>query len=140
MEPKFYALLREKCGLDAPEFDAQWDAAQWPALKARVAEVFLTRSRAQWCELLEGSDVCFAPVLVLDEAPKHPHNQARGSFVEVNGITQPAPAPRFSKTPAAACQPVRKAAGDTRALLAEAGYDDAAIATLLEGAAQHVAD
>jgi alpha-methylacyl-CoA racemase len=136
MEPQFYALLREKCGLDDPAFDAQWDPAQWPALKERVAGVFRQKTRAQWCELLEGSDVCFAPVLDLDEAPQHPHNQARGTFATVNGITQPAPAPRFSHTPAAPCQPVREAAADTRALLAEVGYDDDAITALLEGVAQ----
>lgn len=136
MEPQFYALLREKCGLDGPEFDAQWNAAQWPQLKERVAEVFLQKTRQQWCELLEGSDVCFAPVLDLDEAPRHPHNQARHTFVEVNGITQPAPAPRFSQTPAAPCQPVRAAAADTCKLLAEIGYDEAAIAGLLQGVAQ----
>src|SRR4029453_1228968 len=73
MEPQFYALLREKCGLDAPAFDAQWDAAGWPGLKGRVADVFRQKTRAEWCELLEGSDVCFAPVLDLDEAPLHPH-------------------------------------------------------------------
>lgn len=136
MEPQFYALLREKCGLDAPEFDAQWDAARWPALKDRVADVFRTKTREQWCALLEGSDVCFAPVLTLDEAPQHPHNLARGTFVTVNGITQPAPAPRFTHTPAASCQPVRPVAEDTRALLAELGYADAAIDGLLESAAQ----
>ena len=139
MEPQFYALLREKCGLSAPEFDAQWNQARWPELKERVAEVFRRKTRQQWCELLEGTDVCFAPVLDLDEAPRHPHNQTRGTFVNVNGITQPAPAPRFSRTPAAACQPVREAAADTRALLAEAGYGEEDIARLLAGAAQQAA-
>jgi alpha-methylacyl-CoA racemase len=136
MEPQFYALLRDKCGLADPAFDAQWDAARWPELKARIGEVFRSRTRAQWCELLEGTDVCFAPVLDLDEAPQHPHHVARGSFAKVNDITQPAPAPRFSQTPAAPCQPVRPAAADTRALLAELDYDPAAIEGLLQGAAQ----
>ena len=136
MEPQFYALLREKCGLADPAFDAQWEAARWPELKARIAEVFRSRTRAQWCELLEGTDVCFAPVLDLDEAPQHPHHVARGSFSQVNGITQPSPAPRFSQTPAAPCQPVRPAAADTRVLLGELGYDPAAIDALLQGAAQ----
>ena len=121
MEPQFYALLREKCGLDDPEFAEQWNAAQWPALKKRVAGVFLQRSRQQWCDLLEGTDVCFAPVLSLDEAPHHPHHRARGAFAQVNGITQPAPAPRFSATPAAACQPVREVGADSERLLAELG-------------------
>ena len=138
MEPQFYALLREKCGLVEPEFDEQWNAARWPALKARVAEAFRTRTRSQWCELLEGSDACFAPVLDLDEAPQHPHHRARGSFATLAGITQPAPAPRFSRTPAAPCQPVRGVAWDTRALLSELGYDEASIAQILAASAQQI--
>ena len=130
MEPPFYALLRKTCGLTDPAFDCQWDPAEWPALKERVAEVFLQKTRAEWCALLEGSDACFAPVLDLDEAPQHPHNQARGTFVQVNGITQPAPAPRFSATPAGACQPVGEAGADTLALLALCGYTGAEIAAL----------
>jgi alpha-methylacyl-CoA racemase len=138
MEPEFYALLRQKCGMGAPEFDAQWDASRWPVLKERVADVFKSKTRAQWCELLEGSDACFAPVLDLDEAPQHPHNRERGTFAVVNGIMQPAPAPRFSLTPAAACRPVREAAIDARPLLAEVGYDNGAITALLRGVAKDV--
>ena len=133
MEPPFYALLRQKCGLSEPEFDAQWDASKWPELKAQVAEVFRRKTRAQWCELLEGTDACFAPVLDLDEAPRHPHNLARGTFAQVDGITQPAPAPRFSRTPPARCRPVRETGADTRSLLAELGYDDSAIGAILDG-------
>jgi len=134
MEPQFYALLREKCGLDDPAFDAQWDPAKWPQLKARLAQVFRGRTRAEWCALLEGSDACFAPVLDLDEAPTHPHNRARGTFAQVDGITQPAPAPRFSRTPAASCQAVRPVAADSRRLLAELGYAPSDIEHLLAGA------
>lgn len=130
MEPQFYALLREKCGLTDPAFDAQWDPARWPALKEKVAAVFRTKTRAQWCELLEGSDACFAPVLDLAEAPAHPHNVARGTYAVVDGVTQPAPAPRFGVTPSAPCQPVRPAAADTQALLQELGYDAAQIQAL----------
>lgn len=137
MEPQFYALLREQCGLTDPAFDAQWDPARWPELKARLAEVFCRKTRAEWCEVLEGSDACFAPVLDLEEAARHPHNVARGTYAQVDGITQPAPAPRFSLTPAAPCQPVREAAADTRALLAEIGFDGDAIAHCLDtGVAQ----
>jgi alpha-methylacyl-CoA racemase len=121
MEPQFYALLREKCGMTDPVFDAQWDSNQWPVLKERVAEIFRQKTRQQWCELLEGTDVCFAPVLDLSEAAQHPHNKARGTFVQINGITQPAPAPRFSGTPAAPCQPVGVAGADTQSLLGELG-------------------
>jgi alpha-methylacyl-CoA racemase len=139
MEPQFYALLREKCGLVDPAFDAQWDAAQWPQLKERLAQVFRGRARDEWCALLEGSDTCFAPVLDLDEAPAHAHNRARGTFVQVDGITQPAPAPRFSATPAADCQPVRPAAADSRDLLVELGYSPPEIDSLLSGAVRQQA-
>lgn len=99
IEPQFYAQLLELTGLgDDPAFARQFDTAQWPALKQRLAEVFRTRTRAQWCEVMEHRDVCFAPVLRMDEAFAHPHNQARGTFVEVDGVRQPAPAPRFSRT------------------------------------------
>jgi alpha-methylacyl-CoA racemase len=99
MEPQFYALLRSKCNMGDTAFDAQWDQAAWPALKEKTAAIFKGKSRQQWCDLLEGSDVCFAPVLDLEEARTHPHNVARGTFMTVNGITQPAPAPKFSLTP-----------------------------------------
>lgn len=123
MEPQFYALLREKCGLTEPEFDAQWDPSKWQQLKLRMEAVFRQKTRDQWSQLLEGSDVCFAPVLDLDEAPQHPHNQARRSFVRINGVTQPAPAPRFSATPAGPCASVRPAGADTQTLLQELGLN-----------------
>ncbi len=105
LEPQFYKLLLEKCGLSDTAPGEQWDTTQWPALKARITALFATRPRDEWCSLLEGSDVCFAPVLDLNEAPAHPHNRARGTFVEVGGVTQPAPAPRFSRTAAAISSP-----------------------------------
>lgn len=105
IEPQFYAELRERCGIHDPVFDAQLDAARWPLLKLRLADIFRTRTRAEWCTLLEGSDACFAPVLDWDEAPQHAHNRARETFVTLDGVVQPAPAPRFSRTPSA--PPVR---------------------------------
>ncbi|MFZ3287243.1 MAG: CaiB/BaiF CoA-transferase family protein, partial [Telluria sp.] len=96
IEPQFYALLLRLTGVSDPAFDAQMERSGWPALKAKLSALFKTRTRAQWCELLEGTDVCFAPVLDMAEAPQHPHNRARATFVEVDGVTQPAPAPRFS--------------------------------------------
>ena len=99
LEPQFYALLVDKCGLAESLFERQWDSAQWPAMKRRIAALFATRTREEWCRLLEGTDACFAPVLDPDEAPAHPHNRGRGTFVDVDGVTQPAPAPRFSRTP-----------------------------------------
>ena len=101
IEPQFYALLLERAGLkDDPGFLAQQDRANWPVLKDRLTALFLTRTRDEWCALMEDSDICFAPVLSLREAPSHPHNVARGTFVEDGGMVQPAPAPRFSATPA----------------------------------------
>jgi alpha-methylacyl-CoA racemase len=98
IEPQFYALLLERAGIDDPAFDAQMDPRTWPALSEKFAAVFQTRSRDAWCALLEGTDACFAPVLEMHEAPVHPHNAVRGTFVDIGGVTQPAPAPRFSRT------------------------------------------
>ena len=99
IEPQFYALLLEKAGLTDPDFQAQMDRSKWPELKSKLAAVIKTKSRDEWSAIMEGTDVCFAPVLSLAEAPNHPHNQARETFVDVEGVIQPAPAPRFSKTP-----------------------------------------
>ena len=99
IEPQFYSILREKCGLLDPAFDDQYDTVGWHVLKHRLTDVFRMRTRDEWCELLEGTDACFAPVLDWDEAPNHPHNRARGTFVTIDGVPQPAPAPRFSRTP-----------------------------------------
>ena len=101
IEPQFYALLREKAGLDDAAFDAQRDVKAWPDLKARLAAVIRTKTQAEWCVLMAETDACVAPVLSLAEAPDHPHNVARGTFVDVNGVKAPAPAPRFSTTPSA---------------------------------------
>ncbi|PCH61467.1 MAG: carnitine dehydratase [SAR86 cluster bacterium] len=98
IEPQFYALLLDKCGIDDPEFLAQQDQSKWPELKQKLSALFKTKTRAHWCELMENTDVCFAPILDMDEAPQHPHNIARETFVEVEGVTQPAPAPRFSRS------------------------------------------
>lgn len=101
IEPQFYALLMEKAQISDPDFSAQMDAKGWPALSEKMAAVFKTKTRDEWCALLEGTDACFAPVLNWNEAAAHPHNVARGTFVAVEGIMQPAPAPRFSATPGA---------------------------------------
>jgi alpha-methylacyl-CoA racemase len=99
IEPQFYAELMRLTGLDGDaEFARQMDKASWPHLKARLADVFATRTRAEWCEVMEATDVCFAPVLTMSEAAAHPHNVERGTFIEVGGMQQPAPAPRFSRT------------------------------------------
>ncbi|HEX2559385.1 CaiB/BaiF CoA-transferase family protein [Phenylobacterium sp.] len=101
IEPQFYALLLEKTGVNDPEFSKQMDRTAWPSLREKLAHIIAQKTRDEWSELMEGTDVCFAPVLDLDEAPKHPHNVARETFVEVEGVVQPAPAPRFSVTPGA---------------------------------------
>jgi alpha-methylacyl-CoA racemase len=105
LEPAFWAELLERVGLDDADLPAQLDRDGWPVLRERLAAVFRTRTRDEWCRLLEGTDACVAPVLSLLEAPAHPHNQARGTFVEVGGVVQPAPAPRFSRTPCADPEP-----------------------------------
>jgi alpha-methylacyl-CoA racemase len=98
IEPQFYALLLEKCDISDSEFTAQNDQQRWPGLREKLAALFTTKSREEWADILEGTDVCFAPVLDLEEATRHPHNQARETFVEFDGVVQPAPAPRFSRT------------------------------------------
>ncbi len=101
IEPQFYALLLDKTGLkDDPDFAQQMDPAQWEPLKERMTALILTKTRDEWCAIMDRTDICFAPVLSLKEAPQHPHNVARGTFVEDGGMVQPAPAPRFSATPA----------------------------------------
>lgn len=117
IEPKFFALLCRMIGLPEALWDAQNDRNRWHALRDAMATVFRTRSRAQWCELLEGTDVCFAPVLTLAEAADHPHVQARQGIVDVAGVPQPAPAPRFSRTPSAVQGPFDGAVVDAARLL-----------------------
>ncbi|MFM7094240.1 MAG: CaiB/BaiF CoA transferase family protein, partial [Actinomycetota bacterium] len=99
IEPQFYAELMRLTGLEGDaEFAKQMDRSQWPHLKARLTEVFLQKTQAEWCAIMEATDVCFAPVLTMSEAAHHPHNVERKTFVEHHGVTQPAPAPRFSRT------------------------------------------
>ncbi|UZE49995.1 CoA transferase [Rhodopseudomonas sp. P2A-2r] len=112
IEPQFYAQLRELAGLGDICFDAQMDQTQWVALKQRLTDVFKTKSRDEWCAIMEGTDVCFAPVLTMSEATQHPHMVARGVFIQHDGHTQPAPAPRFSRTPSAARMPVTVELGE----------------------------
>ena len=107
LEPQFFALLKDKAGLaDDSDFATNRDPRHWPAQKRKLDALFRGRTRDEWCALMEGTDICFAPVLSMAEAPSHPHNTARGSFVEAGDVVQPAPAPRFSETPA---PPVRMA-------------------------------
>jgi alpha-methylacyl-CoA racemase len=101
IEPQFYALLMEKTGITDLDTFQQHDKARWPEQKQKLREIFKSKTRDEWCEIMEGTDVCFAPVLDMSEAPDHPHARARESFVTIEGIPQPAPAPRFSRTQSA---------------------------------------
>jgi len=98
IEPQFYKLLIEKTGVDPDKFAMQMDDTKWPELTDDLARVFKSKTRDEWCEILEGTDVCFSPVLSISEAAEHPHNKARKTFFEIDGLMQPAPAPRFSRT------------------------------------------
>ncbi|MGX9390582.1 CaiB/BaiF CoA transferase family protein [Nitrobacteraceae bacterium UC4446_H13] len=112
IEPQFYALLRKLAGLDDAAYDAQMDAKGWPALKEKLTAVFKSKTRDEWCAIMEGSDVCFAPILTMSEAKQHPHMKAREVFITRHGIPQPAPAPRFSRTPSTVREPVTANLGD----------------------------
>jgi alpha-methylacyl-CoA racemase len=130
LENKFFAELARLVGLERRFVERQMDRSLWPELRARLTALFKTRTRAQWCELLEGTDACFAPVLSIEEAPEHPHNARRGVFVELNGFSQPAPAPRFSRSRSETPQKPPPIGADTLAVLAEAGFDRKAIEAL----------
>ncbi|GAA5234083.1 CoA transferase [Verticiella sediminum] len=136
IEAKFYARLLALCGIEDEAFRAQMDQQAWPELKAKLAGIFRTRTRDQWCEVLEGSDACFAPVLDWDEAPRHPHNVARNTFVEVEGMIHPAPAPRFSRTEPDAPRAPREASAEAAPdILAAWGLRDSTIDALQQAKA-----
>ncbi len=120
---------------DDPEFAKQMDRKQWPHLKQRLTEVFLEKSQAEWCALMEATDVCFAPVLTMSEAAQHPHNVQRSTFVNHHGVTQPAPAPRFSRTSSELTLAPAHAGQHSREVLERSGFDDRSIAALLESGA-----
>ncbi len=132
IEPQFYALLLEKTGITDPEFANQMDRSAWPSLKAKLQEVLRTKTQAEWCAIMDATDICFAPVLTLDEAPTHPHNAARETFVTIEGVVQPAPAPRFSATPGAVQGPPPKIGAHNEEALADWGFSSDDIAALKE--------
>ncbi len=135
IEPQFYALLLEKTGISDPDFQQQTNHEMWPTLKARLAEVIRRKTRAEWCEIMDATDVCFAPVLDMDEAPAHPHNAARQTFVTVEGVVQPAPAPRFSVTPGVIQGPPPAIGSHNETALADWGFSRGEIDALKSGGA-----
>ena len=135
IEPQFYAELLRLTGLEGEELPWQHDRQEWPALTDRLAAIFKTRTRDEWRDLMEGTDVCFAPVLSIPEAIEHPHNVDRGTFVDVAGIRQPAPAPRFSRTAPEISSPPPHAGQHTDEVLAAAGFDPDRVAKLREAGA-----
>ena len=130
IEPQFYAELLRLTEIDPASLPSQHDRSRWPELKERFAAVFKTKTRDEWCALMEHTDVCFAPVLTMDEAPAHPHIAQRGTFVEVAGQVQPGPVPRFSRTPGSIDRPPPHAGQHTDEVLAEWGLDPDRIADL----------
>jgi alpha-methylacyl-CoA racemase len=106
------------------------DASRWPDYKEEVMKVFKTRTQAEWCSIMEGTDVCFAPVLSIFEAPEHPHNKARNTFVEMDGVVQPAPSPRFSRTVAEVSHPARAPGADSESVLLDSGFTQDEVTSL----------
>lgn len=132
IEPQFYRLLLDRCGIVDPAFDDQWDRRNWPEMRERLATMFRSRDRDAWCALLGGTDACFAPVLSMSEAPEHPHCRDRSVFVRRDGMVQPAPAPRFERTPSRLSAAAPAIGRDTAAILQALRYSDAEISRLVE--------
>jgi alpha-methylacyl-CoA racemase len=135
IEPQFYARLLEGLGLDANTLPQQLDRASWPAMKERFAAIIASKSRAAWCEIFDGTDACVAPVLSMEEAPTDAHVRARGTFVNIDGIVQPAPAPRFSRDQPSVPGGAVPAGHDTVRVLLEWGFDRDEIEALRRGRA-----
>jgi alpha-methylacyl-CoA racemase len=135
IEPQFYAELIKRAGLEGENLPRQMDRTQWPAMEERLTTLFKTKTRAEWCELMEGTDVCFAPVLTMGEAYVHPHNVHRSTFVDVAGKMQPAPAPRFSRTAPEIQRPPAHPGQHTDEALRDWGFSDGDVRTLREAKA-----
>lgn len=135
IEPQFYVELSRLTGLDSEDLPPQNDRAQWPAMKVRVAKLFKTKARDEWVDLFGETDACFAPVLSVDEAAQHPHNVARATYVEIEGVVQPAPAPRFSRTVAEISGPPPHPGEQTADVLAAWGFSSSEISALRDDGA-----
>lgn len=130
IEPQFYALLIEKAELDKEKFSSQMNPPKWNEMKDELAKVFKQKTRNEWCEIMEGTDVCFAPVLAMSEVAEHPHNKARGSFINLNGVLQPAPAPKFSVTQPGTPLAPKPSGSETINVLKDYGFSDSEIENL----------
>ncbi len=130
IEKKFYAELLEKLDLDPDSLPKQMDKGQWPSMKEKMVALFLSKTRDEWCQLMENTDICFAPILTLEEAPDYPHNKERNAFINVDGQMHPAPAPRFSKTPSSIKGPAPKPGENTAEALADWGISADKLAEL----------
>ena len=135
IEAKFYQLLLEKLGLDSEELPAQMDRTHWPMMREKFTKIFKTKTRSEWCEILEGSDVCFAPVLSFEEAPGHAHNQERNSYGEIEGVIHPNSAPKFSRTPSSLSAKVPAYGENTAEGLRAWGLSEEEIEKLMAGKA-----
>ncbi len=135
IEPQFYSLLLKHLGIDDPEFQTQMDPSEWPKLKEKVAAIFKTKTRDEWCDMMEGTDVCFAPVLPFGEAINHPHSVARKAFTEVEGVMQPAPAPRFSRTRPEIRGAASEPGADTEPALLDWGFEQDEVDALRQAGA-----
>ena len=135
IEPQFYALLVAHSGVNDVDFAEQMNRDDWNAKRDVLTEVFKSKTRDEWCEIMEGTDICFAPVLSIWEAPDHPHNLQRQTFIEVDGVTQPAPAPRFSRTTPEVLHSARVTGQDTQSVLEAAGLSENEISALFESKA-----
>lgn len=137
IEPQFYAALLHGLGIDAAGMPQQMDQSQWAATAARFTGIFASKTRAEWCEIFDGTDACVAPILNLDEAGDHPHNRARGLLIPdaAKGKLEPAPAPRLSRSPGDGARPLPEVGQHTRAVLAEYGFSEADVAHLVEAGA-----
>lgn len=130
LEPQFYSLLLEKCGITDEVFEEQLDQEAWSEKREKLEAIFKTKTRNEWCGIMEGTDVCFAPVLDLEEAPDHPHNKARETYIEFEGVTQPAPAPRFSRTESSISSSAALIGENTDEILTSWGFSDEKITSL----------
>jgi alpha-methylacyl-CoA racemase len=135
LEPQFYAVLLEQTGLASEDLPEQMDRAGWPKLRERYTELFKSKTREEWCTIMEGGDACFAPVLTMTEAAEHPHIKARETVVEFDGVVQPAPAPRFSRTKPEITRGVAKPGEHTGEVLGEWGFADDEVAKLRDAGA-----